>query len=52
MSEKRAEIKANRTPANYGGWFRAYNGIIDDPKVQRLAPHFFKGWICLLCLAS
>jgi hypothetical protein len=44
--------KAQRAPVHFGGWFRAYNGIVDDPKVQRLAPHVFKGWICLLCLAS
>jgi hypothetical protein len=33
-------------------WFRFYNDALDDPKVQRLAPHLFKTWINLLCLAS
>lgn len=33
-------------------WLRLYTGILDDPKVQRLAPEQFKGWINLLCLAK
>lgn len=33
-------------------WFRFYDEALDDPKVQRLAPHLFKTWINLLCLAS
>jgi hypothetical protein len=33
-------------------WFRFYNEALDDPKVQRLAPHLFKAWVNLLCLAS
>ncbi len=33
-------------------WFRFYDGALDDPKVQRLAPEMFKFWVNLLCLAS
>lgn len=33
-------------------WFRLYDDILDDPKVQRLPPDLFKAWINLLCLAS
>lgn len=33
-------------------WFRYYDEALDDPKVQRLAPHLFKTWVNLLCLAS
>lgn len=33
-------------------WFRFYDRALDDPKVQRLAPDVFKGWVNLLCLAS
>lgn len=33
-------------------WFRFYSEALDDPKVQRLAPHLFKAWVNLLCLAS
>jgi predicted transcriptional regulator len=33
-------------------WFRLYDELLDDPKVQRLPPADFKGWINLLCLAS
>lgn len=33
-------------------WFRLYDEILDDPKVQKLSPADFKGWINLLCLAS
>lgn len=33
-------------------WLRLYTGILDDPKVQRLQPEHFKGWINLLCLAK
>jgi hypothetical protein len=32
-------------------WFRFYAESIDDPKVQRLAPHLFKTWVNLLSLA-
>lgn len=33
-------------------WFRLYDEVVDDPKVQRLSPELFKSWINLLCLAS
>lgn len=33
-------------------WFRFYSGALDDPKVQRLPPELFKGWVNLLCLAN
>lgn len=33
-------------------WFRLYNALLDNPKVQRLLPVLFKAWVNLLCLAS
>lgn len=33
-------------------WFRIYDEVLDDPKVQRLQPDLFKAWVNLLCLAS
>lgn len=33
-------------------WFRFYDEALNDKKVQRLAPHLFKTWVNLLCLAS
>lgn len=33
-------------------WFRMYDDVLDDPKVQRLPPDLFKAWVNLLCLAS
>jgi hypothetical protein len=33
-------------------WFRFYDTVLDDPKVQRLADHLFRGWVNILCLAS
>ncbi len=33
-------------------WFRMYDEVLDDPKVQRLRPELFKVWINLLCLAN
>jgi hypothetical protein len=33
-------------------WFRLYDTVLDDPKVQRLKPELFKAWINLLCIAS
>ena len=33
-------------------WFRVYNELVDDPKVQRLEPPLFKALINLWCLAS
>jgi len=32
-------------------WFRFYDEVLDDPKVQRLPPALFKHWVNLLCLA-
>ena len=33
-------------------WFRMYNEVVDDPKVQRLPLLLFRAWINCLCLAS
>jgi hypothetical protein len=33
-------------------WFRVYDGLVDDPKVQRLEPSIFKALINLWCLTS
>ena len=33
-------------------WFRIYDEALNDPKVQKLAPHLFKTWFNLLCLAN
>jgi hypothetical protein len=33
-------------------WFRVYDALLDDPKVQRLPGDLFKLWINLLCVAS
>lgn len=33
-------------------WFRFYDMVLDDPKVQRLPPHLFKTWVNILCMAS
>ena len=33
-------------------WFRLYDDLLDDPKVQRLRPPLFKMWVNLLCLTS
>jgi hypothetical protein len=33
-------------------WFRVYDGLVDDPKVQRLEPSLFKALINLWCLTS
>lgn len=33
-------------------WFRFYNEVVDDPKVQRLAPPLFKSWVNFMCIAS
>jgi hypothetical protein len=33
-------------------WFRLYNELVDDPKVQRLESPLFKALINLWCLAS
>ncbi len=33
-------------------WFRFYNNVAHDPKVQRLSGDKFKAWVNMLCLAS
>lgn len=33
-------------------WFRFYNEVVDDPKVQRLTPPIFKTWVNFMCIAS
>ena len=33
-------------------WFRMYDEVLDDPKVQRLSADDFKAWINILCVAS
>lgn len=33
-------------------WFRFYDAVLDDPKVQKLPPHLFKAWVNILCLSS
>lgn len=33
-------------------WFRVYDDMVDDPKVQRLGPDLFKALVNLWCLAS
>jgi hypothetical protein len=33
-------------------WFRMYDEILDDPKVQKLPADDFRAWVNLLCLAS
>lgn len=33
-------------------WFRLYEDMLDDPKVQLLSPELFKTWVNLLALAS
>jgi hypothetical protein len=33
-------------------WFRVYEDLVDDPKVQRLDPSLFKAVVNLWCLAS
>jgi DNA-binding MarR family transcriptional regulator len=33
-------------------WFRVYDDLVDDPKVQRLDPSLFKTLINLWCLTS
>lgn len=32
-------------------WFRLYETLVDDPKVQRLKPELFKAWVNMLALA-
>lgn len=33
-------------------WFRMYDEVLDDPKVQRLTPTQFRTWVNLLCLSK
>lgn len=33
-------------------WFRFYDAVLDDPKVQRLPDPAFRAWVNLMCLAS
>ena len=33
-------------------WFRLYDEMLDDPKVQMLSPELFKTWVNLLAVAS
>lgn len=33
-------------------WFRMYDELLDDPKVQTLPAEVFRGWVNVLCLAS
>jgi len=33
-------------------WFRVYNEVLDDPKVQKLSPALFKHLVNLWCLTS
>lgn len=33
-------------------WFRVYDDLVDDPKIQRLSPELFRAIINLWCLAS
>lgn len=35
-----------------GRWFRFYDSVVDDPKVQRLSLPSFRLWVNILCLAS
>jgi len=33
-------------------WFRMYNEVVDDPKVQKLHPSLFRAWVNCLCIAA
>ncbi len=33
-------------------WFRFYDEVLDDDKVQLLSPELFKAWVNCLCIAS
>lgn len=35
-----------------GRWFRFYDSVVDDPKVQRLSDAAFRAWVNLMCVAS
>lgn len=45
MSDRKRKSK-NSSP-----WFRMYDEILDDAKVQRLQGEMFKTWVNILCLA-
>ena len=47
-----AEQPSNTATTSAYKWFRLYNDVINDPKVQRLDGETFKAWINILCLAS
>lgn len=34
------------------GWFRFYDEVLDDPKVQKLPAETFKAWVNMMCLAN
>jgi hypothetical protein len=46
----RQDVESAAAPAYR--WFRLYNEVLNDPKVQRLDGETFKSWINILCLAS
>lgn len=33
-------------------WFRFYNRVVNDPKLQKLPPALFKSWVNFMCIAS
>jgi len=35
-----------------GRWFRMYDAVLDDPKVQTLSDAHFRAWVNLMCIAS
>lgn len=35
-----------------GRWFRLYDSVLDDPKVQRISDALFRLWVDCLCLCS
>lgn len=37
---------------DFGRWFRFYDAVLDDPKVQRLSDPLFRAWVNLMCLAN
>ena len=43
---------AGRGALTVGRWFRMYDAVLDDPKVQRLPDPAFRAWVNLMCLAS
>jgi len=47
ITSNQAEIKAV-----LGGWFRLYNDVLDNPKVQKMPGDLFKFWANVLCLSS